>query len=559
MSIPKWERDISLPANISSIPDMLSGNEKSFLYWYMAEEYDGTGEVVELGCYLGASTATLISGLNKNPKIHDPMIHTYDRFIWGETELDYWLNSKANAETGQNSGQYKIGESFESIFRQHIAPWENQIQVNSGDLLTKQWEDEPIGFLFVDVMKTWALATHVAQQFFPALVPQKSYIYHQDFYDPHCSWVHLLMYRLRSYFEPVYAVEEGGVLYRCIQEITPSACEHACDFDHYTIAEINSAFEYSLSQITETQVGHQWRMSAGLIAAYLHYIERIPGDHKNRALTFPIVHNHVRRIFGTKKDTTSHNKTAYVICTTQRSGSNMLCSLLENTSLAGAPSEMFYEDTISNPKKFHQFEDEFENYFFGMIQKTSSENGVFGFKLMYDQLARFSERLASLTKDSSQQSVRELLLKHFAEVHFIYLRRRNKLQQAISLSKANQTGVWWIPTHKPVEKPQKDPVYDPKHIRSCLSGIVKQDANWQLYFEKYNIAPLVVYYEDLKANPEAVKQILDYLGIVYPQDLNIQINTKKQATQIDREWMVRYLYDQGYLTKDKMAFLLGNH
>ena len=76
----------------SHIPSMLTETEKKY-YQYIAMFYSGTGEIVELGPWLGSSTFHLISGLENNPyfKTQNKRIHVYDDFVWRSEWMDPFL------------------------------------------------------------------------------------------------------------------------------------------------------------------------------------------------------------------------------------------------------------------------------------------------------------------------------------------------------------------------------------------------------------------------------------------------------------------------------------
>ncbi len=58
--------------------------EQGYLQWYCQNKYSGRGEIVDLGCYLGASTISEAKGLDKNPQVElkDGRIHAYDIFVF---------------------------------------------------------------------------------------------------------------------------------------------------------------------------------------------------------------------------------------------------------------------------------------------------------------------------------------------------------------------------------------------------------------------------------------------------------------------------------------------
>jgi hypothetical protein len=96
-------------------------------------------------------------------------------------------------------------------------------------------------------MKNWDLANHIIQQFFPALIPNVSLVQHQDFCHYNCSWIHVMMYRLRDYFEPILYVPNGSVIFRNIKSIPEEYYHKIHSFADFSPTEINQAFAYSSS------------------------------------------------------------------------------------------------------------------------------------------------------------------------------------------------------------------------------------------------------------------------------------------------------------------------
>ena len=78
----------------ASIPTMLTPRELNYLRW-LASSLPGEGRIVELGCFLGGSTAALLDGRRANAGLSDPVL-TYDAFnIEGKVtpDLGAWLES----------------------------------------------------------------------------------------------------------------------------------------------------------------------------------------------------------------------------------------------------------------------------------------------------------------------------------------------------------------------------------------------------------------------------------------------------------------------------------
>jgi hypothetical protein len=227
---------------------MLSFEERAYLQQYAKHEYTGSGEIVDLGCWLGSSTIPLAIGLASNSKVEakEERIHAYDIFIWRSSYMDqHFLGTE---------GKYKEGDSFVEEFVERIHPWNHLIQVYPGDLNRIGWDQRPIEFLFIDAMKSWDLANSIHKNFFPSLIPGLSLVVHQDFAHFYCVWIHLIMHRLRDYLVPL---EEHPFLYsskvfRYVKAI-PEALLQPYSLVSFSEAEAEAAFNYSLA-LTPTKL-----------------------------------------------------------------------------------------------------------------------------------------------------------------------------------------------------------------------------------------------------------------------------------------------------------------
>jgi hypothetical protein len=285
MLAERWNKAIILPESVARVPTQLIQPELQYLHWYMSEVYTGQGESVEQGCYLGGSTAASASGLviNTHPEARDRIIHVYDLFTWGEYELDLYKQQWG----GPEAQSYKLGDSFEPLFYENVAPWRQRIRTYSGDILQHHWNGAAIEFLFVDVMKTPEIARHVTREFFPSLRAGLSTLVQQDFKHYYTYWIHLLMYRLREYFQPQYSiVGASSVTFTCIQQVSLEACERACDFGSFTLDEIHASFQYSLDicgadEPTRCEIETAW------MRTYLDGIRSMGAEHIHSALNTP--------------------------------------------------------------------------------------------------------------------------------------------------------------------------------------------------------------------------------------------------------------------------------
>ncbi len=237
----------------------------------------------------------------------------------------------------------------------------------------------------------------------------------------------------------------------------------------------------------------------------------------------------------------------YLICTTQRSGTHLLNEALRNTGLAGTPGEWFEWDneTERNPimDLGQSHPDEFLQY---LYEKGTGPNGVFGCNIMWsgrnhNLLTKYINILEGFPVCENRKGI-EALRKIFPNLHFIYLIRKNKLQQAVSHSKVLQTKVFHQWKGKKADN-FKEPKYDYYSIRTMLEHAINGDKSWAKFFNENEIKPFRIVYEDLAESfEETALGVLDFLGIDYPADLSFaQRILIKQANHINDEWVQRFL------------------
>jgi hypothetical protein len=220
---------------------MTSQKEQQWLRMYAAQSYRGAGAIVDLGCFLGATTIALAEGLALNRRATDKRIHAYDLFIWNQG-YEEWAKSR------EVEGSFIVGASFLSEFIRRTRKWRDYIVIHQGDLKQANWEHGPIEFLYIDVMKSADLATAIASKFFPHLIPSTSYVAHQDFAHCFTPWIHFLMFRLRDYFSFVADLPQSS-LFRLEREIEPQVLLGDLSPAAVTSTEIEAAFDYSMSLV----------------------------------------------------------------------------------------------------------------------------------------------------------------------------------------------------------------------------------------------------------------------------------------------------------------------
>jgi LPS sulfotransferase NodH len=127
----------------------------------------------------------------------------------------------------------------------------------------------------------------------------------------------------------------------------------------------------------------------------------------------------------------------------------------------------------------------------------------------------------------------------FPNPRYIWLRRRDKVRQAVSRCKALQTTIWISRTSR---EAREDPRFDFEQIETIVQQIEVWEAGWQTYFDTYNLDPLVLYYEDfVTALDTTLFTILDHLDIPFPPDMECPLpQTEKMADEMSEAWVQQY-------------------
>jgi trehalose 2-sulfotransferase len=244
---------------------------------------------------------------------------------------------------------------------------------------------------------------------------------------------------------------------------------------------------------------------------------------------------------------------SYIIASVQRSGTHLLGSILRSTGVAGRPGEHFFckrtetwEERWGSPSRAAYVE--------RMLRQGSTPNGVFGFVAMWTYFERIIDMLHQIP--AYQRLDRSQVLNAvFNQPKYIWMRRRNRLQQAVSWAIASQTKVWSKKPGDAMRQSQQTLQFDFKLIDQRYNQIVAEEEDWENYFRKEEISPLVLFYEDVAAsNRDAAQHVLEYLGVPFPSGLDLATPAvEKQATEMSEQWAARYLELKAKMTGARMT------
>jgi LPS sulfotransferase NodH len=218
----------------------------------------------------------------------------------------------------------------------------------------------------------------------------------------------------------------------------------------------------------------------------------------------------------------------YIICTTARSGSNLLCDVLRNTGKLGHPVEAFNPDFMRTAGYREYIEPDapvsVEHFVEWLKQRHRTRNGIFGTKMLYEDHNIF-RRFPSFAE-------------FFLKARIIHLRRRSKLRQAISYFFAEETGQW-VATDQARRRPE-DVAFDFDAIRNHMDRLVVQDASWTTILNGLGIDYLEIYFEDFLADMQTkLNEIGAYVG-AEEGDLEPRVTLIEQANPASRVFLEQF-------------------
>ena len=221
------------------VPSMISDREKRFLSEAARELAPRDGAIVDLGCWIGASTIALAEGLRGRPGGPGAArVLAYDLFRDHTDMGRYSFYAKP-------FGIYEAGEDFAPEARRYIRDRAGElVEIRKVDLCSYEWTDGPISLLHVDCMKALNTARQVTRWFYPSLFPG-SILIHQDYKHHWEAWIHIIQYRMRSHFELLHSVVDGStVAFRCVSPVSSAEAAGVLDREP-SDDEVERCFEWS--------------------------------------------------------------------------------------------------------------------------------------------------------------------------------------------------------------------------------------------------------------------------------------------------------------------------
>ena len=214
---------------------MLRKEESNLLYFLARDYCTAAGALIDAGALIGASSSCLCGGLRdrSDSVAFVKSIHAFDKFKADEPYLVNYLKTRVDENISE-------GDDFVGVYEKNTLGCQEYIEIHQGDFMDVVWTGDPIELLFVDIAKTQQLNSHLIKEFFPALIPGKSLLVHQDYHHPHLPYIHVSMEYLSQYFEIVdYAVNDS-ILFMNVEKIPHEMIRRcaAWDFDREEQVEL---------------------------------------------------------------------------------------------------------------------------------------------------------------------------------------------------------------------------------------------------------------------------------------------------------------------------------
>ncbi len=272
---------------------------------------------------------------------------------------------------------------------------------------------------------------------------------------------------------------------------------------------------------------------------------------------------------------------SYLVCSTPRSGSTLVCQALAQSGVAGRPEEYFealrHSGRPRRPEEYftgvtdtsildHLTErvvgddppqrsplwsrTAYDRYLEWVFAAGTTDNGVFGAKLMWGYLGDFVSLLRNVSA-YRDVPLADLLPTVFPDLQFVRVVRANKVRQAVSLWKAVQTAAWSESHDAPKEAP---PPYKSfleesrpglrfhfRAIEHLLHQILVQEAFWDTFFEHIGTKPILVLYENFAGDyTTSTVRLLERLGLEAPDPESLVPPLKRQSDAVNDDWVRRY-------------------
>ncbi|MEX2199920.1 MAG: Stf0 family sulfotransferase [Dongiaceae bacterium] len=219
---------------------------------------------------------------------------------------------------------------------------------------------------------------------------------------------------------------------------------------------------------------------------------------------------------------------SYLILAEMRSGSTLLADMLYRRG-AGMPFE-YFNDNYRHDLTARLFSSgavpSTEEYLERVRDLRTTANGYFGVKCLLPQLRQFGEDFPP-----------QRFIERFDRI--VFLTQRNKLAQAISAMRAQQSGQW---TSTLAPDNDRKVMFDPVFISARLRDFLARERSVRVLIERIDRPKILLEYEDIETSLKAVWRELQAFLDLAPVELDGgTIGLNRQADAQSAQSARRYL------------------
>lgn len=220
--------------------------------------------------------------------------------------------------------------------------------------------------------------------------------------------------------------------------------------------------------------------------------------------------------------------------------------ILRHSSLPRQPREYFgdldldgLDELLPPPRSGTPSQEPPEAWRTRILRQGRGENGVWGGKLMWGHVEDLVTRARQLP-GQAEASLEQVLATLLDDPQLIFVTRREKVAQAVSLWRAVQTQSWRAGDASKAEAP----VYEYAAIDHLVSQLESDERSWKEWFARTGQRPFVVTYDQLEAAPaETVATVLHALGL---PDASVSVpRLSRQRDDLSAAWVERYRQERG--------------
>ena len=173
---PPWS---DLSVDPIAMPGMISEEEARY-YEYIGQSYEGRGEVIELGPWLGKSTRHIIRGLERNPNLLTRRSMSSMILYGGRVGWTGMCRSATSFRTTPIFAR-SLKDTFKGCGRNSTLPGQKSPTMTATRSLTRvHWDRAPIEIMYIDCGRTLQANEGWFEVFSSSFIPDVSLLILQD-------------------------------------------------------------------------------------------------------------------------------------------------------------------------------------------------------------------------------------------------------------------------------------------------------------------------------------------------------------------------------------------